>query len=173
MFNKIDRLTLATAVFLALPTLANADGATDFLKSLEGDYAGRGKAMLIGEKADKIACKISNTFDEAENMLVLDGECASTKGKDKIKGGVTTVNNTFEGAFVSPRNGMTITQNSGRFAGGKMILSVSMIEKSSGRLVRIQQIISKSGQNIQAKFLTYDNATSTYKESGDITLNKR
>jgi len=171
--RKFTGLALATMTMLALPQFAQAETATEFLKSLEGDYVGRGKATIIGENSEKIACKITNTYDEAAKKLLLNGECASTKGKDKINGGVTAKNNTFDGTFVSPRKGMTITQSSGRFSGGKMILTASMVDNTAGRLVRIQQIISKSGKDIVAKFLTYDNATKTYKQSGDISLKKR
>jgi hypothetical protein len=165
-----------TAIILAslvAPGLANAETASDFLKSLQGDYSGRGKATLIGKNAEKIACKITNTFDETAGKLVVDGECASTKGKDRISGSVTAANNTFDGAFVGPRKGMTVTQSSGSYTEGQMVLNASMIDDSAGKLTRVRQVISRSSDGIVAKFFTFDNRTQSYEESGDITLNKR
>lgn len=149
-----------------------AQTAADFLKSLEGDYAGRGNARLIGDKSQRIACKISSVFDDSASKLVVSGECAGTQGKGTINGAITAMNDQLDGSFVSPRKGMTVTQSSGQLEGETLQLSTSMVDENAGRLVRIRQVISKTEDGIDARFFTFDNGTNSYEPSGQIQLNK-
>ena len=81
---------------------AQAQTAADFLKSLEGDYAGRGNARIIGDKSQRIACKISSVFDDSVSKLIVTGECAGTQGKGTINGAITAMNDQLDGSFCHP-----------------------------------------------------------------------
>ena len=167
---------ITTAMFLASCLVfsgqAQAQTAADFLKSLEGDYSGRGNARFIGDKSQRIACKVSSVFDESASKLVVTGECAGTQGKGTISGAITAMNDQLDGSFVSPRKGMTVTQSSGQLEGETMQLSTSMVDENAGRLVRIRQVISKTEEGIDAQFFTFDNGTNSYQPSGEIQLNR-
>jgi len=168
-FFKVSSIVLA----LSIPSLSHAETAADFLESLEGNYSGRGQAVVLGEDVDKVACKINGRFDKGSAKLTLTGECASTKGKATVNGGISANKNTLKGAFVSPRQGVRVTQSSGTFRNGRIQLSASMMDDKVGRLIKVRQVISKSKSGINAQFFTYDNATKKYKSSGTIKLKKR
>lgn len=150
----------------------NAETAAAFLKSLEGNYSGRGSAEIVGKQKTKIACKIKSDFSQNNSKLTLSGQCASTKGKGEINGGITAKDNTIAGTFVSPKQGVKVTRSSGRFASGKLTLSASMFDEKAGKLIKVRQVISKLKNGISAKFFTYDNASKTYKQSGSLKLKK-
>lgn len=169
--NRITNVILLIAG-LAWASPANAETAADFLKSLEGNYSGRGTAIVIGNKPQRIACKISNVYDANDTVLNVSGECAGTKGKSKINGGVSVLNDHLKGSFLSPRKGMVVTQSAGSLEGDKMQLSTSMVDENVGRLVKIRQVISKTDEGINAKFYTYNNSSKTYEPTGEIKLNK-
>lgn len=159
---------------LSLPVLpAYADTAGEFLASLEGTYAGRGEAKILGDAAERISCRIENDYDPDTNKLSLSGECASTKGKDRINGGVTANGTSLSGAFVSPRSGVTVTQSSGSVDGDTMVLSASLLEEKTQSLTRVRQVISKSETGLMVEFQTYDNASGSYESNGRIDLTKR
>ncbi|MGB7286390.1 MAG: hypothetical protein WBC71_05620 [Salaquimonas sp.] len=170
MTKLIPILGLVTAI--VMPVSAHAETASDFLRSLEGNYSGRGNATIVGDSKSRVACKINNVFSDGEDKLVVSGECASTKGKGKINGGIVAKNNTVRGSFVAPRKGMEVTQSSGSFNGSKMQLSTSMVDQEAGKLVKVRQIISKTGSGIKAEFFVFDNKTKQYEASGSIDLKK-
>ncbi|GEM_PF-6924178 len=153
-----------------VPSQAMAQTASDFLKSLEGDFAGRGNAIVVGDKSQRIACKISSVFDIEAGALNVTGECAGTKGKSKINGGVTAVDDQVKGSFLSPRKGMTVTQSYGAYEGDRMQLLTSMVDENAGRLVKIKQVISKTEEGINAQFFTFSNASNAYEPTGEIIL---
>lgn len=168
----VGRVVLAAGLlFVVQPLNASAETASDFLKSIEGDFSGRGKAKLIGKQLDTIACKISNSY--AADKLVVTGNCASTKGKGKVNGEIRLGDGKLSGTFVSPRPNVEITQSSGVFNDGRLILSASMMDNQVGRLSRVRQIISRSEEGIEAEFFLYDNASKSYKPSGSMKLKKK
>lgn len=164
-------LLFVAGLLSAVPTQSKAETASDFLESIAGSYSGRGKAKFIGDKLDTVACKIKNDFESGK--LAVTGECASTKGKGKVNGGITASGDTVAGTFVAPKPNLEITQSSGEFADGKMTLSTSMIDNQKGGLIRVRQIITKIDDGIRAEFFRYDNMSKSYKESGSIELKKR
>ncbi len=170
-------MKIITGVFVCivttfLPSLVLAETASEFLRSMEGNYSGRGNAVLIGDDTAKIACKIQNSYDAAAFKLVVTGECASTKGKGKVNGGIIALNNAVQGTFVAPRKGMEITQSFGSFKDGKMQLSTSMVDSEAGKLVKVRQVISRTDGGFEAEFFTFDNGTKAYEPSGMIKLKK-
>lgn len=156
---------------VAGPGDAHAETASEFLASMAGDYSGSGKARVIGQNLETIACKIRNDF--ANGKLQVSGECASTKGKGKVTGAISANGNSLSGTFVAPRPNVEITKSSGQFMDGQLVLSASMMDNQIGKLIRVRQIVSRSGQGLNAEFFLYDNATKTYKPSGNIKLKRR
>jgi hypothetical protein len=149
---------------------ATEQTAEEFLKSLQGEFAGRGNAIVIGDRAQRIACKISSVFDDSTSVLNVTGECAGTKGKSKINGDVAAAGDKVKGSFLSPRKGMTVTQSFGSFEGDSMQLLTSMVDENAGRLVKIRQVISKTDEGINAQFFTYSNSSKSYEPTGEIAL---
>jgi len=156
---------------LAETASAPTETVSDFLKSIVGDYSGRGKAKVIGAKLDTIACKINNAFDT--DKLVITGDCASTKGKGKVNGEIRFVEDELSGTFVSPRPNVEITQSSGVFNDGKLILSASMLDNKVGGLTRVRQVISRSEDGLDAEFFQYDNSSKTYEPAGSMKLKRK
>lgn len=176
----LRRLSLTTSVCMgalvfaiAMPQLAAAETTTEFLKSLTGNYAGRGVASVFGTENDKIACKIANSYDDGAKRLSLTGECASAQGKGAVNGGVSVKGDRLSGTFVTPRKNLKLTKSSGRIVNGEMVLTASLFDEKAGKLVRLQQVVSKTPQGIQAVFYKYDNKSGQYERSGSLKLNKR
>ena len=170
------KFTLFCQAALALSLLqapARAETASEFLKSLEGDFSGRGSAVVVGKDTTKISCKLSNRFAESSNSLNVAGECASTKGKGKVSGTVTASNDQLKGNFVSTRQNVKVTKSDGQYANGKMVLSTMMMDEKVGRLIRVRQSVERTDGGIKATFFTYDNATQEYKPAGSISLKKQ
>lgn len=164
-------LAISLALVFFQSVSAKAETAAQFLESLEGTYSGRGKAQVIGSEMETVACRINGDF--ASGKLSVSGECASTKGKGKVNGGITAKGNSLSGSFVSPRPNVEITRSSGEFKGGKLHLSLAMMDNQVGKLMRVRQVISRTSDGMNAEFFLYDNATDTYKPSGSISLTRR
>jgi hypothetical protein len=158
---------------VSLPAKASEESAKDFLVSLQGDFSGRGDAILIGSKKERIACKINSAFDPEQSTLTLSGECASTKGKGEVNGNIKVVDDDVSGNFVSPRKNVRVTQSSGHFIDGKMVFVVSMMDDNVGKLIRVQQVIEKTDEGITADFFTFDNATQSYERTGQISFERQ
>lgn len=167
------RLIAAVCISMLATTPAMANEASQFLASLEGEYAGRGEAQLLGESADRIACRINNSFDASVNTLSLSGECASTKGKDAVQGRIVANGSGINGSFVSPRDSVEVTQSSGSYNNGEMILSASFFDKRVQKLTKVRQIVSRTDSGITAQFMTFDNKSGSYQPTGQINLKKR
>ena len=172
--GPIARATfLALGLTLAFAPAASADTAGDFLKKLEGSYSGRGTAKILGSEDERIACKITNTYDAAATRLSLTGECASTKGKNPVSGSVTASGGALTGTFVAPSSNMKVTRSSGSIEGGRMVLLTALFDEKAGNLIRVRQEISAAADGITAMFFTYDNASGEYEKSGTIEFRRR
>lgn len=166
-------LFLGVAIALGANQQALAENAASFLKSLEGDYSGRGTAIILGDEPTKVSCKFKNAFDEGNISLKVTGECASTKGKGAVNGTITANGQKLSGTFVSTRQGVKLTQSNGTLSNGNLIISASLWDEQVGRLIKVRQSIRKTGSGINAQFFTYDNASGKYESSGTMNLRKR
>lgn len=165
--------SLSAAVFSTAFSDARAETAAEFLKSLEGNYSGRGNAVVIGDETTKVSCKLANSFDASSKALKISGNCASTKGKGAVNGKVVAKGNKLSGSFVSTRQNVRVTKTSGQFSGKTMVLSSHMMDDKTGQLIRVRQQISKTGSGIKAVFYAFDSKTQKYKPAGSINLKKR
>ncbi|MCO5132818.1 MAG: hypothetical protein M9908_00375 [Phyllobacteriaceae bacterium] len=157
---------------VAVPA-ARAETAAEFLKSLEGNYSGRGNAVVIGEETTKISCKLANSFDASAKALKVNGNCASTKGKGVVNGKVVVSGNQLSGSFVSTRQNVRVTKTSGQLSGKTMVLSSNMMNDKTGQLIRVQQHVSRTGNGIKAVFYAFDSKTQKYKPAGSINLKRQ
>ena len=167
-------LALMLALMLATtPGAVLADANSDFLASLSGAYSGRGTASILGDERGRISCKITNDYDDSAKRLTLSGQCASTKGKGPVRGRVSLIGGRLSGTFVTSNENTKVTRSRGRIANGKLILSTTMFNENAGRLVRLRQIIRKTGKGFTLDIHTYDRSSRSYEQSGQITFRKR
>lgn len=178
--GTIGRRFVATLVFClvlasAMPAeFARADAAADFLRTLEGSWRGRGSATIPGRLTpERITCQITNTYEAASGDLVVEGECASTQGKTPVQGKLSHKGSAVSGSIISTLRGATVTTSSGSISGGKLLVSSTLVEDATGRLVRTQQVIRREGGGFEASFFTYDNASGAFKPAGNLMFSAK
>ena len=163
--------TLSTAIVADIQP-AKAD-AKAFFGTLEGKFKGRGKAVPQGgTKPVSISCRVSNTYSAGSGQLKISGNCASTQGKAKVSGALKHNGNRVSGSFISPFADMRLTSSSGSYSGGKLDVVSNFVEKGSGKLQRMRQIVKKAGNGFRTDFYTFDSATKKYKAAGSIIFTK-
>ena len=117
--------------------------ALEFLQQLEGKFRGKGEAVIpISQKVERVGCSVENTFHADTQTLAIDGKCATTQGKSDVKGSLQVMDDGVEGSFLSPFADSTITQSSSVFQDGRLIVSTSIVNNSTGNLSRLRQIIA-------------------------------
>lgn len=170
------RLQLALLAALAAAGFASAgagpahaaDGAS-FLKELEGSWRGRGSAWLPGRKApERVTCQVTNRYDGGS--LVVDGECASTQGKTKVSGKLTSSGNSVSGALLNAFEGATITKSTGSIEGERLVVSSNFVNDATNQLTRTRQVVKLGSGGFTAEFFTYDNGTGKFEPAGDISF---
>ena len=165
--NYFFCLLLASAM---TPVDVFAGEAEDFLQMLDGKFRGRGKVVfqnMTGEQP--VSCRIENSYDEAQKVLSVTGNCASTQGKTVVKGQLEIVEGKIAGSFISPNAKSEITQSNGEIRGDELIVSTSFVNNDSGNLSRIRQIVvlpTEDGTGFMSKFQSYDNASKEYQDTG-------
>lgn len=171
---RIFALTLSAAMAMTLAAgSAHADASQEFLKSLEGSYSGRGVARILGEEQSKVSCRISSTFDNSASRLSMNGECAGTQGKGNVSGGVTANNGKLSGTFVSPGSGMKVTRSSGQVNGQSMVLATTLFDERAGKLLKVRQVVRRTGSGIEVSFFTFNEGSGKYENSGGLNLRRR
>lgn len=160
-------------VFFVLASSASAlaDTTDKFLQELAGKYSGKGVAEIVGAKRDRIICKVENTFDSTKGELSLSGNCASVKGKGAISGKISHVAGKLKGVLMSGAN-VEVTKSSGRIVNNKLELSTYTVDKNTGNLSRIRQIITKTKIGISADFYRFDNKLGAYQKVGNLVMKR-
>lgn len=154
---------------LASSVSALADTTDDFLQELAGKYSGKGVAKIVGDKRDRVICKVENIFDTAKSELSLSGNCASVKGKGAISGKISHTGNKLKGVLISSAN-VDVTKSSGEIVDNKLVLSTYTVNKNTGNLSRIRQIITKTKIGISAEFYRFDNKLGSYQRVGNLIM---
>lgn len=159
---------LASSTFIA-PGFA-ADTAEKFLAELNGKFRGRGEAVLeVTQTQERVSCKVTNAFDSQAQILKVQGVCATTQGKANVEGKLSVVNGKVVGSFLSPFKNSEITQETSEYVEGKLVLSTSFVNKDTGNLSRMRQIVVGSPQGgFNSTFQKYDNASGGYKDTGYV-----
>lgn len=158
-----------SAIVMAAP--ANAADDAQFLRSIEGDWRGRGSVQIPGrEQADQVSCRISNEYDENAKALVLGGECATTQGKTAVKGKLSHDGPKVTGALINALAGGTMTSSTGTLSPESLTVSANFVNDATGNLTRSRQIIRKTAGGFEAQFFTYDNKQKTYLKAGELVF---
>ncbi|MEM9278701.1 MAG: hypothetical protein AAGA76_09010 [Pseudomonadota bacterium] len=172
----IERIFILAVFFAALPGVALAgDSAQEFLQKLEGNFRGKGEAVIpVSQKVERVSCSVSNTFNAESNTLSIQGKCATTQGKSKVEGSLQVKDEKVEGSFLSPFSNSTITQSASDYHEGRLILSTSIVDNSSGNLSRLRQIISMTEDGgFVADFQKFENSSQSYKDRGSVVFQKK
>jgi len=163
-------LVLAGAGLGASPRPARADGlAMQFLKSLEGNFRGKGTVKFYGrDSAERVICKLSNHYDGAAGALVVAGDCASTQAKSPVDGRISANGDKVSGMFISSVGGTTITKSYGSVSAGRMVITTNLVDNATGNLTRIMQVMRRSAKGFDAEFYTFSNASGRFERTGTM-----
>ena len=166
---------VASIMLVAHPAFAEGISPAEFLGSLSGEFQGKGEALMsVTQEKVRIQCKLENTYDTAKQQLYLSGKCATTQGKRKIDGTLTIVEDSIKGSFLSPSSDSEITKTSSVFKDGQLVTYISVVNKTSGALTRIRQILSVQDENrFKSRFQRFDNASDQYHDTGVVTFIRR
>lgn len=164
-------LLVSAIVSCVLNTNAFADETPKtFLEGLKGEFRGRGEAVVeLSNQKVRLSCKLANNVSSNSTVLDISGVCATTQGKANVNGKLQVVGNKVEGSFISPFKDSEITQSSSQYNNGKLVLSTSFVNKTTGNLSRMRQIVESAPQGgFNSTFQKYDNASGAYKNTGFV-----
>lgn len=167
--KNITSFTLLASLFLSNASFA-ADSPEKFLEGLNGEFRGRGEAVIeLSNRQERVSCKLDNAFNSEQQILNIAGVCATTQGKAKVDGKLSMVDGKVVGSFLSPFKNSEITQEASDYNDGKLIISTSFVNKSTGNLSRMRQIVvSNPTGGFNSTFQKFDNATGGYKDTGYV-----
>lgn len=167
--NKIIPLTMLASLCLSSVSLA-ADSPEKFLEGLNGEYRGRGEAVIeISNRQERVSCKLENAFNSEQQTLNIAGTCATTQGKANVDGKLSMVDGKVVGSFLSPFKNSEITQETSNYNDGKLTISTSFVNKDTGNLSRMRQIVVSNPEGgFNSTFQKFDNAAGGYKDTGFV-----
>ncbi|MGI9399649.1 MAG: hypothetical protein ACR2O0_00210 [Rhizobiaceae bacterium] len=177
-FRALMKRTILATTILALsvisvPSLAIAD-AGSFLKSLEGEWRGRGLYRFEGRNTDeRLNCRVTNTYNEAAERLSLKGDCATAQFKNSIQGQLAKDGNNVSGAMMGTLDGSRMTKSMGSIKGNQLVVQAYFVDNATGTLYRSQQIIRKTGKGFEADFYWYDNKLGKFTKSGNVKFTSK
>ncbi len=168
--KNIIPFTLLASLALSSSTSFAADSPEKFLEGLNGEFRGRGEAVIeISKSQERVSCKLDNAFNSEEKILSIVGVCATTQGKAKVDGKLSMVNGKVVGSFLSPFKNSEITQETSDYNDGKLIISTSFVNKDTGNLSRMRQIVVSNPEGgFNSTFQKFDNAAGGYKDTGFV-----
>ncbi len=170
-------LSLKNTIFMSVLTslILTGNGFADetaetFLENLKGEFRGRGEAVIeLSNRQERISCKLDNTLNDIAKSLDISGVCATTQGKASVNGKLEVINGEVKGSFLSPFSDSEITQSKSTYSEGKLVLSTSFVNKSTGNLSRMRQIVvSNDAGGFNSTFQKFDNAAGDYKDTGFV-----
>lgn len=156
---------------IILDDLKKTISVGDFLKKMAGKYSGKGIAEIIGDKPDKILCKVENFYDMTVSELLLTGNCASVKGKKAVSGKITYNDGKLSGALISGANVET-TKSFGTIVDGTLVLTTYALHNKTGELTKVRQEISHTEVGISTIFYRYSHKNREYKKIGSLDLKR-
>jgi len=147
-----------------------ADSPEKFLEGLNGEYRGRGEAIIeLSNRQERVSCKLDNAFNSEQQTLNIVGVCATTQGKAKVDGKLSMVDGKVVGSFLSPFKNSEITQETSNYDDGKLTISTSFVNKDTGNLSRMRQIVITNPEGgFNSTFQKFDNAAGDYKDTGFV-----
>lgn len=167
--KNITSFTLLASLFWSNVSFAS-DSPEKFLQGLNGEFRGRGEAVIeISNTQERVSCKLDNNFNAEQKTLSIVGVCATTQGKAQVDGKLSLVNGKVVGSFLSPFKNSEITQETSSYNDGKLTISTSFVNKDTGNLSRMRQIVvSNSSGGFNSTFQKFDNAADGYKDTGYV-----
>lgn len=167
--NKIIPTTLLASLASCGVSFA-ADSPEKFLEGLNGEYRGRGEAVIeLSNRQERVSCKLENDFNSEQQILSIVGICATTQGKAKVDGKLSMVDGKVVGSFLSPFKNSEITQENSNYDDGKLTISTSFVNKDTGNLSRMRQIVVSNPEGgFNSTFQKFDNAAGDYKDTGYV-----
>lgn len=167
--KNITSFTLLASLFISNASLA-ADSPEKFLQGLNGEFRGRGEAVIeISNSQERVSCKLDNAFNAEQKTLSIAGVCATTQGKAQVDGKLALKDGKVVGSFLSPFKNSEITQEASDYNDGKLIISTSFVNKNTGNLSRMRQIVVSNPQGgFNSTFQKFDNATGGYQDTGFV-----
>ena len=167
--KKLSTFTLLASVLLITEVKA-ADTAEKFLQALNGEFRGRGEAIVeLSNRKERVSCKLDNKFNAQSQVLNIVGICATTQGKAEVEGQLAIMQGSVVGSFLSPFKNSEITKETSDYSDGKLILSTSLVNKDTGNLSRMRQIVeSAPGGGFNSTFQKFDNAAGDYQDTGYV-----
>lgn len=143
----------------------------EFLQKMAGKYSGKGIAEIIGDKPDRILCKVENVYDNTVSELLLTGNCASVKGKKAVSGKITHIDGKLSGALISGAN-VEITKSFGTIVEDTLVLTTYALHNKTGELTKVRQEISHTEAGISTIFYRYNYKLREYKKIGSLDLER-
>lgn len=167
---KIHSIIIAAASLFLMGYAQAEETPKSFLERLDGSFRGRGEAVVeLSNRQERISCKVDNRLNDQAIVLSISGVCATTQGKAKVDGKLELIDGKVVGSFISPFKNSEITQSSSDYKDGKLVLSTSFVNKDTGNLSRMRQIVESDQQGgFNSTFQKFDNATGNYKDTGYV-----
>jgi len=164
----------ACMIFCTSSAFSQSAGAAEsFLASLSGDYRGRGQVVLpFKSDREPVSCRVSNNYNAGSKALQVKGNCATAQGRNNVSGKLSVKDRSVVGNFLSPFSSSQITKSSSSFSGGRLVVSTSLVNKNTGNLTRVRQIVTRSRSGFISTFQRYDNASKAYKNTGTVRFTK-
>ncbi len=167
--KKLLSLALLASV-LCTGSVRAENTAEEFLEALNGEFRGRGEAVVeLSNNLERVSCKLINAFDAEQKILSIEGVCATTQGKASVDGKLSMVDGKVVGSFLSPFEDSEIIEEISDYQDGKLILSSSFVNKDTGNLNRMRQIVVSSPEGgFNSTFQKFDNVAGDYKDTGYV-----
>lgn len=169
--NKIIPFTLLASLSISSLSFA-ADSPEKFLEGLNGEFRGRGEAIIeLSNRQERVSCKLDNDFNSEQQILKIAGVCATTQGKANVDGQLSLVNGKVVGSFLSPFKDSQITKETSNYTNGKLTISTTLVNKNTGNLSRMRQIVVSNPEGgFNSTFQKFDNAAGNYKDTGFVAF---
>jgi hypothetical protein len=162
-------VALATGAPLTMRDAHAQETASGFLERMQGEYRGRGSALIPGRsKPERILCAVTNSFEAASGSLVVEGECASAQGKTKVRGEMTADGARVSGMLLGSVEGARVTRSGGSLVDGALVVQTSFMENATGNLTETRQVMRIAEGGFDAEFYTLNRRTKEYERSGAV-----
>jgi len=160
---------VCTLAVLVAPVPSQADAGEELLRKLNGEWRGRGTAIMPGrQKAERVTCSIENRWDAEASTLEVSGQCASSQGKSPVSGRLELKGGVVSGSFLGDFEGSTPTRSGGAVTSRELVVVTSFVNNATGALSQTRQVIRPSARGFSAEFFLYDNRSRSYEKSGDM-----
>lgn len=165
-------LLAAAATAFAIPAEAEAQDGAQLLASFQGNWRGSGETRPNPQsKPMRVTCKISASFDAANESLVNKGRCGSTQGTRKLDGTLKLDGDRLAGEFLGNAAPPGLQNQKLRIV-KDMIVSEAEME-NAGKMLKLRTFFMQPKDGaflVQSQF--YDYAKKDWVVAGEIEFKK-